>query len=136
ETLHLFGIAMLVGVTGAMDLRLLGVAKRLPFAPLYRLLPWARSGFAICLATGFLFFAGAPFQYIHNPVFWLRMLFIALAGTNEFLFYITGILRNVETLGSGDDAPVEAKMIAAVSLFLWIGVMYLGRMLPLAGEAF
>jgi len=136
ETLHLFGIAMLIGVIGAMDLRLLGVAKRLPFAPLYRLLPWAISGFAICLATGSLFFAGAPFQYIHNTAFWLKMLFIALAGVNIFLFYTTGIFRNVEALGSGDDAPVGAKVIAAVSLFLWIGVMYLGRLLPLVGEAF
>jgi hypothetical protein len=135
ETLHFFGIILLIGAIGAMDLRLLGVAKRLPFAPLHRLSPWAVSGFAICLATGSLFFAGDPFQYIHNPVFRFKMLFIALAGTNVLVFYMTGVFRNVETLGPGDDAPVEAKVIAAVSLVLWIGVMYLGRMLPFLGEA-
>jgi hypothetical protein len=29
-----------------------------------------------------------------------------------------------------------AKVVAAVSLFLWIGVMFWGRMLPFIGNAF
>jgi len=61
ETLHFIGLAMLIGVVGLMDLRLLGLAKRLPFAPLHRLLPWGIAGFGICLVTGSLFFAGDPF---------------------------------------------------------------------------
>jgi hypothetical protein len=136
ETLHFIGLAMLIGVIGLMDLRLLGVAKRLPFAPLHRFLPIGISGFTICLATGTLFFAGDPFQYIHNPVFWFKLLFIALAGINVLLFYVTGIFHTVESLGPGEDAPGRAKLIAATSLFLWVGVMYLGRMLPFLGDAF
>ena len=136
ETLHFIGLAMLIGVIALMDLRLLGVAKRLPFAPLHRLLPWAIAGFSLCLLTGTLFFAGEPFQYIHNSVFWFKILFIALAGTNVLVFYVTDIFHKVENLGPGDDAPPAAKLIAVLSLFLWIGVMYLGRMLPFLGEAF
>jgi hypothetical protein len=136
ETLHFVGLAMLIGIIGLMDLRLLGVAKKMPFAPLHRLLPFAIAGFVICLLTGSLFFAGDPNQYVHNWVFWYKMLFIALAGANVLLFYFTGIFRNVEDLGAGDDAPLQAKVIAGVSLFLWVGVMYLGRMLPFLGEAF
>jgi len=30
----------------------------------------------------------------------------------------------------------KSKLAAAVSLFLWIGVMYFGRMLPYLGNAF
>ena len=136
ETLHFIGLAMLMGVIGIIDLRLLGFGKRIPFAPLHRLLPWAISGFGICLTTCTLFFAGDPFQYVHNSVFWFKMLFVMLAGINVLLFYITGVFRRVETLGPGEDAPLPAKVIAALSLFLWIGVMYLGRMLPFLGEAF
>jgi len=136
ETLHFIGLAMLVGVVGLIDLRLLGVAKRAPFAPLHKLLPWAISGFAICLVTGSMFFAGDPFQYIHNYVFWLKMLFILLTGLNVLAFYVTGVFKEVETLGPGDDAPISAKVIAGVSLVLWVGVMYLGRMLPFLGDAF
>ena len=136
ETLHFIGLAMLIGVIALIDLRLLGVAKHLPFAPLHRFLPVGISGFVICFATGTLFFAGDPFQYIHNPVFWFKILFIILAGINVLLFYLTGVFHTVEGLGPGQDAPVSAKLIAATSLFLWIGVMYLGRMLPFLGDAF
>jgi hypothetical protein len=81
-------------------------------------------------------FAGDPFQYIHNWVFWCKMLFVLLAGANVLAFYISGVFKDVEALGPGDDAPLPAKIIAAVSLFLWFGVMYLGRMLPFLGDAF
>src|SRR5215831_7969637 len=136
ETLHFIGLAMLIGVVGLIDLRLLGLAKHIPFAPLHRLLPWGISGFTICLITGVLFFTGDPFQYIHNPVFWFKLLFIVLTGANVLVFYASGVFRDVERLGPGEDAPLIAKVIAATSLFLWIGVMYLGRMLPFLGDAF
>ena len=34
ETLHFIGLALVIGNVGLLDLRLLGVEKRLPFAPL------------------------------------------------------------------------------------------------------
>ena len=135
ETLHFIGLSLLIGVIGAMDLRMLGVAKRVPFGPLYRLLPWGIAGFVINLITGILFYIGAPFQYVHNIAFQFKMLFILLAGANVLIFYLT-VSQRVEALVPGDDAPLEAKIIAGASLFLWIGVLYWGRMLPFIGEAF
>jgi hypothetical protein len=42
----------------------------------------------------------------------------------------------VEPIGPEGDAPFAAKLIAASSLFLWLGVIYWGRMLPFLGSAF
>ena len=39
EALHFIGLALLIGGIAALDLRVLGVAKRLPIAPLHKLLP-------------------------------------------------------------------------------------------------
>jgi hypothetical protein len=39
-------------------------------------------------------------------------------------------------MGPGDDAPLSAKVIAGASIFLWVGVMHWGRMLPFIGNAF
>ncbi len=136
ETLHFMGMAMLVGIVGLLDLRMLGFVKGLPIAPLNRLLPWGIAGFVINLITGFVFFAGDPFQYIHNNIFWMKVLFILLAGVNVGAFYLTGISRRVHAVKAGEDAPGTAKFIAATSLLLWIGVMYWGRMLPFLGGAF
>jgi hypothetical protein len=136
ETVHFIGLALLAGSVGLLDLRLLGLAKRVPIRPLHRLLFWGLLGFAMNVVTGLVFFIGAPSQYVHNVSFWLKMLLMFLAGLNALLFYVTGIFRGAERVGPGEDAPFGAKVIAAMSLILWIGVMYFGRMLPFLGEAF
>jgi hypothetical protein len=115
---------------------MLGLAKGLPLKPLNRLLPWGVAGFAINLVTGFLFFAGDPGQYIHNAVFWFKLAFVLLAGLNAALFYVSGLSRKVDEVQGGEDVPPAARVVAALSLVRWIGVMYWGRMLPFLGDAF
>ena len=61
----------------------------------------------------------------------LKFLFILLAGINLSAFYLTGAARAVDTLGPQDDAPFRAKVIAGTSLFLWLGVIVFGRLIPL-----
>ncbi len=136
EALHFVGLCLLVGVIGVMDLRLIGRLKGIPIGPLERLVPWAVAGFAINVVTGALFYIGAPGQYYGNAVFWAKMAFIALAGVNVLVFYLSGISRVVDALGPEADTPRSAKFIGATSLFLWLGVIFWGRMLPFLGNAF
>jgi hypothetical protein len=135
ETLHFVGLSLLVGAVGVIDLRILGVASGIPFPSLFGLVRWGLLGFVINLATGILFVAGHPEQYVHNMAFQLKMLLILLAGLNVVLFNLT-VFRKTAALGPGDDAPPGARAIAAASLCLWLGVMYLGRMLPYIGNSF
>lgn len=128
ETLHFLGLSLLIGTIGLFDLRLLGFAKLLPVAAMHRLIPWGIFGFAINVATGTLFFIGQPNQYIHNVSFHLKLLFLCLAGINVLIFYAT-MFRKVEALRPGDNAPLAARVIAASSLFLWVGIMCFGRLL-------
>ena len=138
ETLHFFGIILLIGGVGLFDLRLLGVAKGLPVATVRRLLPWGVTGFILCVVTGLMFVTGMranvpsnPYDVIKsNPWLQLKFLFIALAGLNLLTFYLTGMDRAVDKLGAGEDAPALAKVIAAASLFFWLGVIYFGRLIP------
>jgi hypothetical protein len=138
ETLHFFGIILLIGGVGLFDLRLLGVAKGLPVATVRRLLPWGVTGFILCVVTGFMFVTGMranvpsnPYDVIKsNPWLQLKFLFIGLAGLNLLTFYVTGLDRAVDKLGAGEDAPALAKVIAAASLFFWLGVIYFGRLIP------
>jgi len=138
ETFHFFGIILLIGGIGMFDMRLLGFAKRLPVTAVRRLLPWGVTGFLLCVVTGFMFVTGVranvpmgPYDVIRTNV-WLqlKLLFIALAGLNLLAFYATGMNRAVDDLGPGADAPPLAKAIAFASLFLWLGVIYFGRLIP------
>jgi hypothetical protein len=49
QTVHFFGMALLIGTVGMLDLRLLGMGKGLPIASLKRLIPWGVFGFVLCL---------------------------------------------------------------------------------------
>lgn len=138
EILHFIGLTLLVGIVTIFDLRLLGVAKRMPVAPLRKLIPWSVVGFGLCVFTGLLFVTGLWANVKTHPVealtidhyLQLKLAFIALAGINLLALNSRGMSRAVDGLGPGDDAPPGAKFIAGASLFLWVGVVYWGRLIP------
>ena len=136
EVLHFIGMSILFGCIGALDLRMLGWWKSSPVAGVNALVRWGVLGFAINAVTGFLFFVGEPLQYVDNPAFRFKMLFLGLAGWNVLLFYITGVAHQIESLEPDDDSPFSAKVFAVASLFLWTGVIFFGRMLPYLGGSF
>ena len=136
QILHFFGLVLLVSMVGLLDLRILGLGKGLSLRSISKMIPLGVAGFALNFLTGAIFVAGDPLHYLHNPAFQFKIGFIAMAGVNVLLFRVTGLATAVENLAPDDDAPTGAKLVAAVSLFLWIGVMYLGRMLPFLGNSF
>lgn len=138
EVLHFVGLILLVGIVTLLDIRLLGVAKRMPFAPLRQLMPWAILGFILCVCTGLVFVTGLWANVKMHPVealvidrfLQLKLAFIGLAGLNLLLFSKKSIANRVDNLAAGDDAPPIAKFFGATSLILWIGVVYWGRLIP------
>jgi uncharacterized membrane protein len=133
ETLHFIGLSLLFGITAVVDLRVLGMMKGAPFAELHRLLPWGVMGFGVNLVTGMLFFIADPGQYTHNVPFQWKIVLMLLAALN--LLYFT-VFETPWLLEPGDDAPAIAKLVAASALFLVVGVMFCGRMLPFLGDSF
>jgi hypothetical protein len=128
ESIHFIGLCMLVGFIFTFDLRLLGVARRVPIATVHRFIPWGIAGFVINLVTGLLFVLTEPDQYIYNVSFHLKLVFLSIGGLNAGLFYLTSYRQafgNTAVL----DAPRRAKVIAAVSLASWTGVIACGRLL-------
>jgi uncharacterized membrane protein len=139
ESLHFIGLSLLVGTIFVFDLRLLGIGRRIPIGALHRLIPWGLAGYVLTLATGMLFLLAEPDQYVYNPAFHFKMLFMVLAGLNASLFYLTSYRRTISAAG---DAPRLAQFIAAASIVLWLSVIIAGRLLTFyrpapceAGEA-
>ena len=128
ESLHFIGLSLLIGTVGLFDLRLIGLAKRIPIAALHRLVPWGVLGFGLTAISGALFLMTEPDQYIYNPAFHFKVLFMTAAGFNALAFYLTSFRRTTER-GAAPEAPRMAKIIAAVSLSLWIAVIVAGRLL-------
>ena len=76
---HTFGLALLVGANTVVDLRILGVARDIPLAPLKRLFRIMWLGFGINALTGVLLIIAYPTKALTNPVFYLKLTCIAFA---------------------------------------------------------
>jgi uncharacterized membrane protein len=133
EVLHFIGLSVLMGVVLVGNLRILGLMRTTSLAAIHQLLPWGLWAFVINSVTGMLFFIGQAFQYVDNPSFHLKVLFMLLAGAN--VLYLT-LFDDIWTLGPGERAPLSARLMAASQIVLWVGVIYFGRMLPYLGNAF
>jgi len=132
EILHFIGLAMVIGGIGLLDLRMLGAVKALSPAALHRLLPMVFIGFGINLVTGVLFFLSDPVGYGTNPSFRFKMLLVLLAGLNALWFELA-YRRRIADWPADYDAPRLAKLLCAMSLLLWAGVITAGRLLPSFG---
>src|SRR6202040_4203205 len=70
---HTFGLALLVGANAVMDLRILGVARAIPLAPLQRLFRIMWIGFSINAVTGVLLVIAYPTKSLTNWDFYLKL---------------------------------------------------------------
>src|SRR5688572_4138539 len=135
ETLHFVGLALLVGAAGIFDLRLLGLFRAMPLAAAMQMRGLAAAGVVINLVTGVLFFVAAPDQYVNNPAWWGKVLFLIVAMINVAVFETRQGKRILEISGE-DETPASYKIAGAVSLASWAAVLFFGRMLPFLGNAF
>jgi hypothetical protein len=129
--LHTIGMALVVGIAAAIDLRILGFAPALPVAPMERFLPVLWMGFWINTVTGVILFAVSATKRATQTDFLIKMLFIALAVMTVRMIQ-TRVLRD-QGIDTGP-LSTEAKVLAGASLFFWIGAIVAGRLLAYVGQ--
>ena len=127
EIVHIVGFSVLVGSVAMFDLRVLGFARSVPVHAAGRmLLPWSAACMFVIVPAGLLLFSTQPHELSINQVFQLKLILIALAGLNALSFHL-GVYRKAATWNV--IAPALARLHAAASLGLWIGVISCGRLL-------
>jgi hypothetical protein len=150
--LHAIGMGFAVGISVALDLRILGVAPGVPLAEIRRFVPIFWIGFWINAVSGVLLLIGYPTKALTNPVFYLKLALIA-AG----MVLLVRIGRRVfiddasphATVGPAEAGlygamvgPAEAghygmdpasspalRRMAIASLICWTGAITAGRLL-------
>lgn len=129
EILHIFGFVTLVGSIAMLDLRLLGLSRRIPVSSLARhLLPWTFGALIVIVPTGLMMFVAHASDFISNTAFVLKLSLIFAAGLNAAVFHM-GPYRTVAQWDTGSASPPAAKLHAAASLLIWMGVISCGRLL-------
>ena len=129
EALHFIGLSLLFGSLLLVDLRAMGFFKALPLVAVHRLVPLAILGFAINLVTGVLFVAFDPPTYFGNTAFLWKMGLVGLAGVNALAFEFV-VFRPLAAGNAAIEQGLLIKLLAALSLLLWSGVLVLGRLIP------
>ena len=120
QTFHLLGIAVIMSSVVLLDLRILGLA--LPSQDVQeltrRVMPWVWWTLPVMLLSGSMFVFARPRRYFTNPIFGLKFALlvpaIALAAVLHFVS-----VRKPDSWST--------KVIAALSLLLWVGVVLAGR---------
>lgn len=127
---HTYGMAVLVGVVAAIDLRILGFAPALPLAPMEKLLPLLWAAFWVNAVTGTILLAADASTKLTNVDFGVKMTFIFLAVINQRMID-KRVLRDPQV----DQRPLSAsaRRLAVASLVCWLGAITAGRLLAYVG---
>jgi hypothetical protein len=119
-TLHTMGLSVLVGASGLLDLRLLGVSRSVPLSAFRWVSTAVAIGLTVNLITGALLF-------IKDPLTW---------GTSiPFLVKMSLVVASVATVWpmrryvSSGEAGGNARVLAVVSLVGWSAAVTAGRLL-------
>jgi Family of unknown function (DUF6644) len=131
-SVHLIGVALLVGSIAVFDLRLLGLSRKLPVRRLAaHLLPWSAASFLLIVPSGLLLFLARAEELIGSPLFALKMLLLLAAGTNAALFH-AAVFRGAAAWDVDAPPPWQARVCAGLSLLIWVSVIVCGRTLAKA----
>lgn len=125
--LHIFGLILLVGAIGLLDLRILGFGRPLPLVLCSRYLtPIAVAGLCLMLGSGFLIFSADAGPLSGSKIFQVKLLIVAAALANAILFRIAWSRRLPDWDLGG---PLIGRLQAAGSLLMWFAAATAGRLI-------
>lgn len=114
---HYLGIFWCIGSVAVVDLRVMGIAARKRNAGelAKQLFPWAWIAFLVAIVSGFLMFATDAGDWAPSRVFHLKLALITASAIFALI-----VQRGVPKWSEAPEIPKAAKIIALISLLLWI----------------
>jgi uncharacterized membrane protein len=128
ECVHVLALTLVFGSIAVVDLRLIGLTSRdRGVAEITAaVLPITWTAFACAVITGVLMFSSNATSYGSNIYFRIKMLLILLAGINMGVYHL-GLNRGADGWKTASATPARARIVGALSLCLWLGVVAAGR---------
>lgn len=121
--LHAIGMAVMVGLSLVIDLRVLGWFSGIPLSALQRFFRIGWFGFGINFLSGGALFSAQATTYITDWVFMSKMAFVLLGAITAAI-----LQPGLAKAGSGNQAPGGMKAVAGVAIVFWVVAIILGRL--------
>ncbi len=117
SVIHYLTMFWFIGSVAVVDLRVMGVAARkrglTELADF--LFPWAWTGFALAVASGFLMFLTDAGDWAPDRIFHIKLAMIAVS-----VIFVVIVQVFVPLWAKAAKIPTYAKVIAVFSLLFWI----------------
>jgi len=120
--LHTIGLVLVAGPSAVISLRLLGVGRQLPIAPLDRLFPVIWFGFWTSAVSGLVMLAVDATTKLANPMFSVKMIFVAAS-----VVLMVFVRRMLKTAEPATRERLRGRWLALASLACWAGAIAAGR---------
>ena len=121
--LHALGMAVMVGLSLLLDLRVLGWFAGIPLPALRRFFSLAWIGFGINFISGSALFSAQATSYIVDWVFMTKMTLVLLGAITAGI-----LLPAVAKLGPGEPLAGGMKAVAGVAVVFWVVAIVMGRL--------
>lgn len=125
-SLHAMGLAIVVGTSVVIALRLLGFANGIPIANVLKLYPIMYLGFTVNAISGLLLLAANATGMLTNTAFIFKMGFIVIAMVVMEL--IRARLGQASTVGAAEASSGASRGLAVVAIAVWGAAIIAGRL--------
>jgi hypothetical protein len=124
-TLHTMGMAVLVGASWVLDLRLLGISRSIPLSAFRWVFRAVMVGLIVNVVTGALLFAGRATTWGTAIPFLIKMILVVASAATLVP------LRSYLLRSDVDQHEVSgnARLLAIASILAWSGAITAGRLL-------
>src|SRR5439155_6643398 len=123
-TLHTIGMAVLVGASWVLDMRLLGISRRVPLSAYRWVFPVLEIGLLVNVVTGVMLFIKNATKWGTAIPFLVKMAFI-IASVAVLAPLRSHVLRN----DADNEVNGNLRLLAIASILAWTGAVTAGRLL-------
>ena len=122
---HIASVGLLIGGILPLDLRLIGLIRRVPLPVIAPFLSRSAAiGLALAMLTGLWLFSVKPREYLENSAFLWKMALLVLALINIAMQHRN---HHYQLALDGGAVHLSVRLVACCSAVLWLAVLVAGR---------
>jgi hypothetical protein len=127
---HILGVASLFGALLVLDLRLLGVWRKVALPAISEpTVPIAATGFVVAALTGVCLLATKATEYVGNPFFYIKFPAIGLGLVNVVVLSSLSAWKQHRIRELSPHEQSKLAVMGGISLVCWLTAIAAGRMI-------